>query len=285
MTWQSFAQDGSSYGIYSRSYDAGGIPTSDETALNSFTAGQQSLPAIAGLAGGGYVAAWQSYGQDTSGFGVYSQAVGTQPTHIWTGTAAADSYTAPTVDDWTISGLGGNDTLSGFGGMDTIDGGDGDDVLNGNGGGDTILGGAGNDTIRDSASGLSGNNLIDGGDGIDTLDFSTFGPITLSLAATGAQPIGGASYTYTLTGIENVIGGGRFGHADRRRRGQCVDRQQRQRQSLRRRRQRCPQRRRGLRHAVRRGRQRRAGGRDQRRHAERRRGRRHARRGPRQPTP
>ncbi|WP_296617829.1 hypothetical protein, partial [Sphingomonas sp.] len=210
VSWQSFGQDGSSFGIYSRAYDASGNPTTGETLVNTGTAQQQIFPVTAGLVGGGYAIAWESYSQDGSGFGVYKTQVGggggSGGPSTWTGTPGDDSFTASTASDWTISGLGGNDHLSGAGGNDTIDGGDGNDVIHGGGGRDTIHGGAGDDLIYD-APGAPGTNLIDGGDGNDTLDFSENGnafAVNLSLANPAAQAVGGGAYS--VTGIENLTG-------------------------------------------------------------------------------
>jgi hypothetical protein len=73
VTWQSFGQDGSGYGVYSQRYDASGVKQGAETLVNTTTAGEQSGPSVAALSGGGYVVTWQSFGQDGSGYGVYSQ--------------------------------------------------------------------------------------------------------------------------------------------------------------------------------------------------------------------
>jgi Domain of unknown function (DUF4347)/RTX calcium-binding nonapeptide repeat (4 copies) len=49
------------------------IEAQGETRVNSATADAQSQPVTAALAGGGYVVAWQSYGQDGGGAGIYAQ--------------------------------------------------------------------------------------------------------------------------------------------------------------------------------------------------------------------
>jgi Ca2+-binding RTX toxin-like protein len=48
-------------------------PLAGETLVNSFTTGTQANPAVAVLAGGAWVVAWTSTGQDGSGDGVYAQ--------------------------------------------------------------------------------------------------------------------------------------------------------------------------------------------------------------------
>jgi hypothetical protein len=72
VTWMSFEQDGSNWGIYSQLFDANGAPVGVETQVNASTASEQIYPRVAALADGGYVVTWGS-GGDGSGRGVYSQ--------------------------------------------------------------------------------------------------------------------------------------------------------------------------------------------------------------------
>ncbi len=72
VAWQSTNQDGSGEGVYARAYDAGGTPTSAEIAVNTTTANDQKLPAVAGSAAG-FVVAWESVGQDGGGSGIYAR--------------------------------------------------------------------------------------------------------------------------------------------------------------------------------------------------------------------
>ncbi|AUN32601.1 hypothetical protein C0V82_19915 [Niveispirillum cyanobacteriorum] len=71
VIWQSAGQDGSGAGIYGRLVDRFGSPLTNETHISvGRTAGDQTLPAISALAGGGYIAAWSSQGYDGAGYGV-----------------------------------------------------------------------------------------------------------------------------------------------------------------------------------------------------------------------
>lgn len=107
---------------------------------------------------------------------------------IFIGTDAFDQFTAPTDENWFISGLGATDLLYGAGGNDTILGGAGRDGLYGSGGndfldggtgsdlifsvaGDLIFGGAGDDTI--SVGERSGFDYFGGGDGYDRIIVAT----------------------------------------------------------------------------------------------------------------
>jgi hypothetical protein len=73
VTWESSGQDGGGYGIVARRLDGTGAPTGAEIAVNSFTTGDQSRPAIAATATGGFMVVWSSAGQDGSGEGVFGR--------------------------------------------------------------------------------------------------------------------------------------------------------------------------------------------------------------------
>ncbi len=78
VAWSS--PDGSGYGIYTQRYHADGTPFGGETLVNTTIADHQLYSATAGLAGGGYVITWMSYGQDGSEWGIYSQRYGADGT-------------------------------------------------------------------------------------------------------------------------------------------------------------------------------------------------------------
>ncbi len=73
MVWQSFHQDGSSWGIFGQRYTPDGAKSGDEFLVNSTTRGSQRNPAVALQADGSAMVVWQSLGQDGSGWGVYGQ--------------------------------------------------------------------------------------------------------------------------------------------------------------------------------------------------------------------
>lgn len=70
--WASNGQDGDAYGIYGRRRNAGAF-VRDEFRINSHTANTQLNPDVAALFGGGWVAVWQSAGQENASFGIYAQ--------------------------------------------------------------------------------------------------------------------------------------------------------------------------------------------------------------------
>lgn len=73
VTWSSYNQDGSSWGIYAQQYKANGTPDGVETLVNTGTANRQLCSSVAMDANGDFVVTWTSQGQDGSGYGVYSQ--------------------------------------------------------------------------------------------------------------------------------------------------------------------------------------------------------------------
>lgn len=73
ITWQSYQQDGSGYGIYAQRYDATGTPQGSEFRVNSHTSDWQNDPSIAMDASGDFVVVWHSSGQDGSDEGIYAQ--------------------------------------------------------------------------------------------------------------------------------------------------------------------------------------------------------------------
>lgn len=73
ITWSSYSQDGSGFGIYGQRFNASGQKAGDEFQINTHTADHQEASKIAGLSDGGFVVTWQSSGQDGSGRGIYAQ--------------------------------------------------------------------------------------------------------------------------------------------------------------------------------------------------------------------
>jgi len=73
VTWQNEALDGSGWGVYAQRYDASGAPLGEEFRINSYTTGDQYLPAVATDAIGDFLVVWQSESQDGDGLGIYGQ--------------------------------------------------------------------------------------------------------------------------------------------------------------------------------------------------------------------
>src|SRR5262249_26439083 len=61
VTWMSLGQDGSGEGVYAQRYAADGTPVGAEFRANSYTTGDQYIPAIGVDAAGDLVIAWSDY--------------------------------------------------------------------------------------------------------------------------------------------------------------------------------------------------------------------------------
>jgi Ca2+-binding RTX toxin-like protein len=81
----------------------------------------------------------------------------------------------------------------------TIDLGAGDDIIIGGAASLLVIGGSGDDYFKVNSI----NHLFRGGDGSDTIDYSSFGPITVTLGAAGV--VGSGAYGYQIIDVENVI--------------------------------------------------------------------------------
>ncbi len=73
VTWSSYGQDGSGWGVFARRFNSAGVPQNGEFQVNQVAFNAQREPAIAMDADGDFVIVWQSDGQDTSGYGVYGR--------------------------------------------------------------------------------------------------------------------------------------------------------------------------------------------------------------------
>lgn len=73
VTWQSFGQDGSSFGIYARRYDANGAAVGGEFRVNSVGKLSQVSPTIAMDSAGDFVISWIILNSMTTSDGVYAQ--------------------------------------------------------------------------------------------------------------------------------------------------------------------------------------------------------------------
>lgn len=73
VTWMSYGQDGSGYGVYGQRYDTAGNTDGAEFNINTHTNDEQGNPSVAMNSTGKSVVTWQSYNQDGSGYGIYGQ--------------------------------------------------------------------------------------------------------------------------------------------------------------------------------------------------------------------
>jgi hypothetical protein len=71
--WNSFGQDGSSWGAFARQFDPDLTPLGGEIAVNTYTSQAQDRVAVAVTGGGAFTVVWQSAAQDGAGFGVFAR--------------------------------------------------------------------------------------------------------------------------------------------------------------------------------------------------------------------
>ncbi len=73
VSWQSYGQDGSGWGVYAKHYSAAGAPVGGEFRVNTTTQGDQKGPAVAMDAAGEFVVSWQANNQGGTGWDIYAQ--------------------------------------------------------------------------------------------------------------------------------------------------------------------------------------------------------------------
>jgi hypothetical protein len=74
VVWSSYRQDGSGFGVYGQRLDREGAPRGAEFRLSAYTTSDQLGASVgSGAAGGGFVAAWSSRGQDGDASGVFAR--------------------------------------------------------------------------------------------------------------------------------------------------------------------------------------------------------------------
>jgi len=73
VVWHSYGPDGSASGVFGHRFDAFGAPAGGEFAVNTYTTGSQSQPAVSSDASGNFVVVWHSAGQDGNGYGVFGR--------------------------------------------------------------------------------------------------------------------------------------------------------------------------------------------------------------------
>ncbi|MGV8832143.1 MAG: M10 family metallopeptidase C-terminal domain-containing protein [Devosia sp.] len=72
VTWSSYVQDGSGYGVYAQRYLSDGTRQGHETQVNTYVTRDQYDSSVAAI-DGGYIVTWTSLNQNGSGYGVYAQ--------------------------------------------------------------------------------------------------------------------------------------------------------------------------------------------------------------------
>ncbi len=82
VVWNSKGQDGDLYGVFARRFGKDGKALGGEFQVNTGTDDHQERPAVAVLAGGGFVVVYESWGLDGSGDGIAGQVYGPDGTKV-----------------------------------------------------------------------------------------------------------------------------------------------------------------------------------------------------------
>lgn len=124
VTWSSYSEDGSGYGIYQQRYDSSGAKVAGETLVPTTTVGPQDFSDVSGLGDGGWVVTWSSRPAiNATDFEIRMQAYNadgskrgseTQVNTTSTGTQVHSSVAALTGGGWVITWQGDDpDTSNG----------------------------------------------------------------------------------------------------------------------------------------------------------------------------
>lgn len=101
VTWESQGNDGDSYGIFAKRYNAAGVVQGSDFKVNTYTTSFQSQPAIAMDSTGDFVITWSSFQQDGGYDGIYAQryspAAVAQGTEFRVNTYTTESQNTPSI--------------------------------------------------------------------------------------------------------------------------------------------------------------------------------------------
>ena len=98
VAWQSYGEDGSGYGIYAQRYNSAGVgPGERVPGQHLHDRKSRVSPTVAMDSAGDFVVAWESHGEDGSGYGIYAQRYNAP---AWPrGASSASTPTRPESDD------------------------------------------------------------------------------------------------------------------------------------------------------------------------------------------
>ena len=73
VVWESEGQDGSDSAVMGQRFRSDGTPAGGEFRVNTYVFSYQNAPSVAMAASGSFVVVWQSFGQDSSTYGIFGQ--------------------------------------------------------------------------------------------------------------------------------------------------------------------------------------------------------------------
>lgn len=113
VTWASFGQDGSDWGVFARRFASSGTPLdATDIPVNVTTTNEQSSPAAAVRPDGSLVITWRSFGQDGSNFGVFARRFASDGTPIDASDLAVNATTSQAQQNPSIVALSDGDTMA-----------------------------------------------------------------------------------------------------------------------------------------------------------------------------
>ena len=73
VTWQSYGQDGSNWGVFGQRFGGGGVPLGGEFRVNTYTTSGEFGAAVSVDLAGNFMVVWHATGEDGSGLGIFGQ--------------------------------------------------------------------------------------------------------------------------------------------------------------------------------------------------------------------
>ncbi|NGX53051.1 MAG: hypothetical protein KR126chlam5_01358 [Candidatus Anoxychlamydiales bacterium] len=105
VIWESWAQDGSEYGIYGQLLDETGTKIGNEFPVNTVIANNQVFPSVTALNDNSFIVTWQSDLQDGASYGIYGQTFRLPSITTTSSTASSRTSTSSSVENSTSSFL------------------------------------------------------------------------------------------------------------------------------------------------------------------------------------
>ena len=73
VTWQSYLQDGSNWGVFGQRFSGAGAPLGPEFRVNTYTTSGEFASSVSSDLAGNFVVVWHATGEDGSGLGIFGQ--------------------------------------------------------------------------------------------------------------------------------------------------------------------------------------------------------------------
>lgn len=229
VVWNSFAQDGDSYGVYGQRYSASGEAVGGEFLVNEgITQNRQWNAVVKGTLDGGFMVFCENfngagiyrriYDANGNALSLFSKVAGISSAYSLQSVAFLDTGNYVLAWQQPSSQTGRSEVLVGIlgpsvktrfapmylvgkEGNDHLTGGDAADVLLGKGGNDRLSGGDGEDILQ----GGQGADTLDGGEGKDTASYlHSMAAVSVNLLS--GEMSGGDALGDVLNSIENVTG-------------------------------------------------------------------------------